>query len=76
MIGINEFIKAVSVAEVEYGKALQKAAKPFRDEIKKMLEKQEKSPIPLQKAITSRYPFVDEARLFKHGTNCLLEQNY
>jgi hypothetical protein len=57
MLELNEFVKAVSVAEIEYGKALQKAAKPFRDEIKKITEKQEKSPVPLQRAITSSSTF-------------------
>jgi glycine cleavage system H lipoate-binding protein len=54
MIAVNEFMKALAAAEVEYGKALQKAAKPYRDEIKKIQEKLEKSPSPVQKAIISR----------------------
>ncbi|KAJ3311768.1 hypothetical protein HDV04_003780 [Boothiomyces sp. JEL0838] len=44
LISMNEFLKIVSNAELEYGKALLRAVKPYKEEIKKLQEKTEKYP--------------------------------
>ncbi|KAJ3258735.1 hypothetical protein HK103_003329 [Boothiomyces macroporosus] len=50
LISMNEFLKIVSNAELEYGKALLRAVKPYKEEIKKLQEKTEK--YPFYKAVT------------------------
>ncbi|KAJ3322199.1 Nephrocystin-4 [Boothiomyces sp. JEL0866] len=44
LISMNEFLKVISNAELEYGKALLRAVKPYKDDIKKLQEKVDKYP--------------------------------
>lgn len=69
MLAMNEFMKGVSLAELEYGKALQRIARPFRADIKKNAEKNEK----LQ-SVANRYWLLRIARCCKRGIVCVARQ--
>jgi hypothetical protein len=43
MMQVNEFMKGLSLAELEYGKAIQRVIKPFKDELAKTKEKSDKN---------------------------------
>lgn len=44
MENLNELMKNIALAEMEYGKAMQRAVKPFKEELTKLKEKSDKHP--------------------------------